>query len=230
MQVERVFIGVHVVEAHELESMGFYHLVAEDVHAIVLHQSERAFRIDILLVIPSHVVDGRRESSQRLKLSRQERRLGVDEVTCNQNDVRLTLISFFNDLLEVLPPRWWPMWMSESCIAMTSRLRPGSAVSVSNRTISPHAAGERHAGRQEQCRRTDAGFRYVPRPLDDMQECKRERQEDVASKQISAKDLRQAGYHISGLRRGPHQHERANECRHNEHTQQPPPLKPERSP
>jgi hypothetical protein len=67
MQFERVFIGVHVVEAHELESVGFDHLAAEDVHAVLPHQCERAFRIDILLVIPSHVVDGRRESSQRLE-------------------------------------------------------------------------------------------------------------------------------------------------------------------
>jgi hypothetical protein len=103
MQFERVFIGVHVVEAHELESVGFDHLAAEDVHAVLPHQCERAFRIDILLVIPSHVVDGRRESSQRLELSRQECCLGVDQVTCNQHDVRLALIGFFNDLLEVLP-------------------------------------------------------------------------------------------------------------------------------
>jgi hypothetical protein len=63
-----------------------------------------------------------------------------------------------------------------------------------------------------------------------VQEYKRERQEDVASEKISAKDVRPAGYHISGLRRGHHQHEPANECRHNEDTQQPPPLQPERSP
>ena len=103
MQIERVFVGVHVVEAHELESEGFDHLVAEDVHAVLLRQRECAFRIDILLVIPSHVVDGRRESSQRIELSRQEWCRGVDEVTCNQHDVRLEVIGFFNDLLEVRP-------------------------------------------------------------------------------------------------------------------------------
>ena len=103
MQVERAFIGVHVVEAHELESVGFDHLAAEDVHAVLLHHRERAFRIDILFVIPSHVVDGRRESSQRIELCRHECCLGVDEVACNQHDVRLALIGFFNDLLEVPP-------------------------------------------------------------------------------------------------------------------------------
>jgi hypothetical protein len=35
-------------------------LAAEEVHAVFFHQCERAFRIDIILVIPSHV-DGRRE-------------------------------------------------------------------------------------------------------------------------------------------------------------------------
>jgi hypothetical protein len=65
-----------------------------------------------------------------------------------------------------------------------------------------------------------------------VQEYKRERQEDVASEKISANDVRQArlGDPISGLRRGHHQHEPADERRHNEDTQQPPSLQPERSP
>ena len=103
MQVERAFIGVHVVEPHELESVGFDHLAAERFHAILLHRCKRTFGIDIQLVIASDVEDGRRETSQRLQLSRQERCLGVDEVPGNQNDVRLALIGYFNDPLEVLP-------------------------------------------------------------------------------------------------------------------------------
>jgi hypothetical protein len=40
----------------------------------------------------------------------------------------------------------------------------------------------------------------------------------------------EGGYRISGRRRGPHRHERANERCCHEDTQQPPPLQPERIP
>jgi hypothetical protein len=56
------------------------------------------------------------------------------------------------------------------------------------------------------------------------------RQEDVPSEKITGKDVRQAGDHGSGVRRGHHQRERANERRHHEDTQQPPPPQTERGP
>ena len=96
--------------------------------------------------------------------------------------------------------------------------------------IGPYAPDERRAGRYKQRRRTHTRFRYGPHPLDGVEEYERERQEDVPSEKISAKDVRQAGDHSSGVRRGHHQHERANECRHHEDTQQPPPPQTERRP
>ena len=171
MQVERVFIGVHVVEAHELESVGFDHLVAEDVHAVLLHQCERAFRIDILLVIASHVVDGRRESSQRIEFCRHECCLGVDEVTCNENDVRLAPIGFFNDFSSIASPVVAHVDVRELHRDDVAGQAGEGNLGLHNREpIGPQAADERGAGRQKQRRRTHAGFRQVPRPLNDVQE------------------------------------------------------------